>query len=56
VNNQILQLEIIGPKSKHQACVATHGLIGFNELMGVRYCYYHQIIEIILNGAIEGRM
>ncbi len=36
VNNQILQLEFIGPKPKHQACVATHGLIGFNELMGVR--------------------
>jgi hypothetical protein len=34
-----------------QACVATHGLIGLNELMGVRYCYYHQIIEIILNDA-----
>jgi hypothetical protein len=30
--------------------------IDFNELMGVRYSYYHQIIEIILNDANEGGM
>jgi len=47
VDNKILQLEFTPtthmwvdmitkclPEPKHQICVATHGLIGFNELMG----------------------
>ncbi len=50
VDNKILQLEFTPtthmwmdmltkclPKPKHQICVATHGLIGFNELTGKYY-------------------